>query len=111
MNVAETRVREELWTSFASLLRSYLAAHGLQYLGEDQAHVEISGTGIILRRGQRSVELNLDRATGQGVWHINSQQDGKFTLAEDGTMRFEDGRVEQMDMAAEHLARTLYAMK
>jgi hypothetical protein len=104
-------VREELWTSFASLLRSYVAAHGLQHLGEDAAHVEIGGSDILIRRGQRVVEIRLDFSTGAGIWTLNGKPDGRFTLREDGVIQLEDDSVEQMDLAAERLARALYAMK
>jgi hypothetical protein len=104
-------VREELWTSFASLLRSYVAAHGLQHLGEDAAHVEIGGSDILIRRGQKVVELRLDFANGAGIWKLNGKLDGRFQLLEDGVIRLEDESLEQMDMAAERLARALYAMK
>ena len=104
-------VREELWTSFASLLRSYVAAHGLQHLGEDAAHVEIGGSDILIRRGQKVVELGLDFATGEGISKLNGKLDGGFKLLEDGVIQLEDECVEQMDLAAERLARALYAMK
>jgi len=104
-------VREELWTSFASLLRSYVAAHGLQHLGEDAAHVEIGGSDILIRRGQKVVEFGLDFATGECISKLNGKLDGRFKLLEDGVIQLEDESVEQMDMAAERLARALYAMK
>jgi hypothetical protein len=104
-------VREELWTSFASLLRSYVAAHGLQHLGEDTAHVEIGGSDILIRRGQKVMELRLDFATGAGIWKLNGKPDGRFKLLEEGVIQLEDESVEQMDLAAERLARALYAMK
>lgn len=105
------RVREELWTSFASLLRSYVAAHGLQHQGEDGAHVEIGGNKILVRRGQKIAELHLDFATGAGIWKLNGVLEGRFTLREDGMFQLAEARVEEMDMAAERMARSLYAMK
>lgn len=111
MAVAEPsaqRVREELWTSFASLLRSYVAAHGLQHMGEEGAHVEIGGDEISVRRGSRVLELKLDAASGRGT--VRGAADGGFTLREDGAMQFEED-IEEMDMAAERLARLVYALK
>jgi hypothetical protein len=103
-------VREELWTSFASLLRSYVAAHGLQHMGEEGAHVEISGNEILVRRGGRVLEFKLDAASGHGVWSFHGVTNGSFTLSENGMMKFEEAP-EEMDMAAERMARMLYAFK
>jgi hypothetical protein len=103
-------VREELWTSFASLLRSYVAAHGLQHLGEEGAHVEISGNKILVRRGGRVLEFQLDAPSGHGVWNLQSMTNGSFSLSENGVMKFEEAP-EEMDMAAERMARMLYAIK
>ena len=109
--VSAARVREELWTSFASLLRSYVAAHGLQHLGEDGAHVEIGGDSILIRRGGRVVELKLDAASGAGEWSLHGVAKGGFRLQEDGAMQFDAEDVEEMDMAAERIARLVYAVK
>ncbi len=113
MAVAEPsaeRVRGELWTSFASLLRSYVAAHGLQHLGEDGAHVEISGDKILVRRGSRVVELKLEAVSGAGRWSLHGVAKGGFRLQEDGAMQFDAEGVEEMDMAAERIARLVYAV-
>ena len=80
-------------------------------MGEDAAHVEIGGNDILIRRGQRVVELRIDFATGAGIWTLNGKPDGRFTLREDGEIQLEDESVEQMDFAAERLARALYALK
>ena len=103
-------VRQELWTSFASLLRSYVAAHGLQHLGEDGAHVEIGGHSILVRRGGRVIELKLDAASGVGEWSLHGVARGTFELREDGAMHFPTEGVEEMDMAAERIARLVYAV-
>ncbi len=103
-------VREELWTSFASQLRSYVAAHGLQHLGEEGAHVEISGNEILVRRGGKVLEFKLDAGSGSGVWNLHGVTSGSFTLDQDGVMKFEEAP-EEMDMAAERMARMLYAFK
>jgi hypothetical protein len=86
----------ELWTSFASVLRSYCAAHGLN--STHQAVVEVSADSITIRVASRW--LRIEHIAGQG--HILG-----FELQQDGTLRFADGEVSDMDHAAERIAREL----
>jgi hypothetical protein len=89
----------ELWTSWASLLRSYAAAHGLN--SPQHAVVEVSADEITFRVGSRWL-----RFTASAM-----QQDGQtstaFRLTEDGNVVVGDGVAEEMDMAAERLAREM----
>ena len=93
------RLHTELWTSWASLLRSYAAAHGMNSV--HHAVVEVSADEITLRVNDRwlrftaSTMQNSDRATED------------FALTEDGSVRINDGSPEEMDMAAERLAREM----
>jgi hypothetical protein len=96
-SVTDTQLHIELWTSWASLLRSYAAAHGLN--STQHAVVEVSADEITLRVGTRWL-----RFTASTLQDSNgSTQD--FTLTEDGNVRIDNGPPEEMDMAAEHLAR------
>ncbi len=54
-------LHRELWTSFVSVLRSYLAAHTLN--GREQAVLEVSAESLLVRIGTRSlyVEYPIER--------------------------------------------------
>jgi hypothetical protein len=93
-----TRLRTELWTSWASLLRSYTAAHGLN--SPHHAFVEVGTEEITVRvagRWQRFTHEMIEDNEG----HRSS-----FSLEEDGTVKL-NGKTQEMDLAAEHLAREM----
>lgn len=99
----------EFWTSLASLLRSYTAAHGLNR--KEQATIELGNDRITVRLS--SHWLRLDRSGADIVW---SREDGRC-----GLMRFtiegrllthvgdkvNEDREEEMDLQAELWAREL----
>jgi hypothetical protein len=87
----------ELWTSWASLLRSYAAAHGLN--STHHAVVEVSADEITLRVGSRWL-----RFTESTMQH-SEKAPQTFALHEDGTVSLNGGPQEEMDIAAEQLAR------
>jgi hypothetical protein len=95
----EDRLHAELWTSWASLLRSYAAAHGLN--STHHAVVEVSANEITLRVGSRWL-----RFTESTMQH-SDEAPQKFALHEDGTVSINGGPQEEMDIAAEHLAREM----
>jgi hypothetical protein len=87
----------ELWTSWASLLRSYAAAHGLN--STQHAVVEVGAQQITLRVGSRWL-----RFTAAEMQH-SDQAPVAFALTEDGSVSIDGGTKEEMDLAAERLAR------
>ena len=94
----EDKLHRELWTSWASLLRSYAAAHGLN--SRHHAVVEVGADEITLRVGARWLRFTheeLEDSEGQRF---------PFMLQEDGTVRM-NGIAEEMDLAAERLAREM----
>ncbi len=94
----DPRLRTELWTSWASLLRSYAAAHGLN--SRHHAVVEVGADEITLRVASRWL-----RFTHESL----QDSDGNlstFALQEDGTVKM-NGIAEEMDIAAEGLAREM----
>ena len=93
------RLHTELWTSWASLLRSYAAAHGMNSL--HHAVVEVSADEITLRVNDRWL-----RFTAATMQHSQGAPQ-EFTMTEDGNVRIGDGPPEEMDMAAERLAREM----
>ncbi|MBS1823287.1 MAG: transcriptional regulator [Acidobacteria bacterium] len=92
------RLHNELWTSWASLLRSYAAAHGLN--SRHHAVVEVGADEITLRVADRWLRFTHD---------LIEDTEGKrsaFSLQEDGTVKL-NGNTEEMDLAAERLAREM----
>jgi hypothetical protein len=81
------------------VLRSYAAAHGLN--AKQHAVVEVSANSIILRVGSRWMEFTpTERRLSDGP-------PTSFTLLEDGTVSLDGAPAEEMDMAAERLAREM----
>lgn len=105
------QLHDELWTSLASLLRSYTAVHGLH--GGRHAEVEADGERITVRHGGRWLELQ--RTGGTVAWARENGRSGTLELTEHGRLRKagqsaageEGSGEEEMDMAAEAWAREL----
>ena len=95
----DAKLHTELWTSWASLLRSYAAAHGLN--SAQHAVVEVGTNEITLRVGThwlRFTATALQRDASEPV---------PFNLEENGTVRIDHGPEEEMDIAAERFAREM----
>ncbi|MDQ2834868.1 MAG: transcriptional regulator [Acidobacteriota bacterium] len=94
----DPRLHTELWTSWASLLRSYAGAHGLN--SRHHAVVEVGADEITLRVAGRSLRFT----------HVQMEDSfgnrSLFALQEDGTVKL-NGTTEEMDLAAERLAREM----
>ncbi len=93
------RLHTELWISWASLLRSYAAAHGLN--SHQFAVIEFGEDEIVVRAGSKWVRFTHARAWNQAKARVRS-----FALNEDGTVTL-DGKIEEMDIAAERITREL----
>ncbi len=93
------QLQTELWTSWASLLRSYAAAHGLN--ASQHAVVEVSADSITVRVGPRWVRFTHTELEG------SEQAPIPFRLNENGTVTLGDGAEEEMDIAAEGIAREM----
>jgi hypothetical protein len=91
-------LHRELWTSFASQIRSYAAAHGLN--SRHHAVVEVGPEIITLRVNTRWLQFSHSEMTEDNhnaqPFHINV--DGTVTI---GTV------TEDMDFTAERLTREL----
>ncbi len=92
------RLHAELWTSFASQIRAYGAAHGLN--SQHQAVVEVGSDVILLRVGTRWLRFTPDEMTE------DDNRRRSFHLNEDGTVTVGDV-TEEMDFTAERLTREL----
>ena len=93
------QLHTELWTSWASLLRSYAAAHGLN--APQHAVVEVSASEITLRVGSRWVRFTPAQVEG------SEQPPQPFQLNENGTVTLGHHPAEEMDITAERFAREL----
>ena len=94
----DPRLRTELWTSWASLLRSYAAAHGLNR--RHHAVVEVGAVEITLRVGSRWLRFTHETLEDSEGHRFS------FSMQEDGTVKL-NGIAEEMDLAAERLAREM----
>jgi hypothetical protein len=94
----------ELWTSFASLLRSYTAAHGLH--SHQFASVDSSNEKIELVHGKK--RLILTRNHANVTWTRENGSMGTFELTISGHLRASESE-EAMDLGAERMARELMA--
>lgn len=104
------RVWTELWISFVSLVRSYVAAHDLGRI-EGRAFVDDGGDGrLTVREEKKILTIEFDAQTGAGQWTIYEDEvgperlikSGGFRISPDSMVRFSDrhGAVE-MEIAAE----------
>ena len=94
----DARLRAELWTSWASLLRSYAAAHGLN--SKHHAVVEVGADEITLRVASRWLRFTHE------MMELSDGGRSTFEMQEDGTVKL-NGIAEEMDLAAERLAREM----
>lgn len=92
-------LQTELWTSWASLLRSYAAAHGLH--APQHAVVEVSAEAITLRVGPRWLRFTHTAMEGSDT------DPSPFHLNENGSVSLGNEPEEEMDMAAERFAREM----
>jgi hypothetical protein len=92
------RLHKELWTSWASLLRSYAAAHGLN--SRHHAVVEVGSDEITLRVADRWLRFTHD------LIEDSEGNRSAFSLQEDGTVKLNE-HTQEMDLAAEQLAREM----
>jgi len=98
----DPRLHTELWTSWASLLRSYTGAHGLN--STYHAVVEVGASEIILRVDTRWLRFTPTTLTQSR----HPEEPQPFALQEDGTVTL-NGHREEMDLLAERLSRQMMA--
>lgn len=92
------QLHRELWTSWASLLRSYSAVHSLGR--EHHAIVEVSDTTILVRYGIRWMQFTAtEYRTSEGL-------SNPFQLTENGRAIVGDHE-DEMDLFAERLASAI----
>ncbi|WP_158749546.1 hypothetical protein [Acidobacterium sp. S8] len=86
----DSRIFAELWISFASLVRSYVAAHDLGRI-EGRAFVdEGNDDRLTIREGKRILVIEFDGQTGNGQWTIYEDDPGPERQLSSGTFRIDD---------------------
>ena len=98
MQVLSSQLQHELWISWASLLRSYAAAHGLN--SNNFAVIEFGADEIVIRFGSKWTRFT------HGEQQSSDGSTSCFALNEDGTVTL-DGKIDEMDFAAERITREL----
>ena len=96
--ILQAKLHTELWISWASLLRSYAAAHGLN--SNQFAVIEFGEDEIVVRAGSKWVRFT------HGEMEKSDGSKASFALNEDGTVML-DGKMDEMDFAAERITREL----
>ncbi len=95
------QLHRELWTSWASLLRSYAAVHSLGR--EQHAVVEVSDDSITVRYGLRWMNFT------SAQYRTSSGTEMPFALTENGRAQV-GGEEDEMDLFAERLASAIIAV-
>lgn len=108
--VGDQRVWAELWVSFASLVRSYVAAHDLGRI-EGRAFVDEGEDGrLTVRENEKILVIEFDAQTGTGQWGMYEDEPGperrlsggEFRIGADSLVKFSDRRgAVEMEIAAE----------
>ncbi|MGC2637726.1 MAG: hypothetical protein WA294_11150 [Acidobacteriaceae bacterium] len=107
---AEPMLEKELWVSFVSLLRGYVAAASL-HSGES-AEVEEAENSVAIRAGDASFEIRVNPQNGAGNWQLRNSHEGKmqgrFQLLAEGRIAL-DAKTLDLDHAAIDFAGALMA--
>ncbi|MEZ2346314.1 transcriptional regulator [Terriglobus sp. RCC_193] len=98
MSDITAQLHRELWTSWASLLRSYSAVHSLGR--ELHAVVEVSDATILVRYGLRWMQFTHDE------YRTSEGESKPFKLTENGRAIVGDHE-DEMDLFAERLASAI----
>ena len=108
--LGDERVFKELWISFASLVRSYVAAHDLGRIA-GRAFVDDGNNGrLTVREEKKILVIEFDAHTGTGQWTIYEDEpeperqlsSGEFRFGVDSLATFSDRRgAVELEIAAE----------
>ena len=110
MTTVASSLYRELWISFASLIRSYVAAHDIGR-PTGRALVDEGEDGHLTLRGEsKTLNIDFDASTGSGTWAVYEDDpgaervlaQGQFTMGEDSQVEFSDRRGKlELEVAAE----------
>ena len=95
---AASSLYRELWISFASLIRSYVAAHNIGRPTGRALIDEGEGGHLTLRGENKILTLEFDATDGTGNWAVYEDDPGPERVLKQGTFRLgEDSQVEFSD--------------
>ncbi len=103
---------QELWISFASLLRAYAAAASMALPGGGIEIVDRESCGLKLLTASKAMTVDFDARSGTGRWSVEpldnktTARSGSFTMDESGRVNLDgntSGMLVEMDEAAEVL--------
>lgn len=100
-------IREELWHSFAVMLKSYAAAASMN--GISHGVLELTPHSLNIVAVSTTLAVGYYPAIGKGVWSLTGQGDqrrGAFELSHDGMVTLDETEID-MDHAAIQLIATL----
>ena len=93
MNATSTdaRLYAELWISFTSLIRSYVAGHDLSKPVTEHALVDEDEDGCLTLRGEGKIlALEFDAAAGTGSWTMYEDDPGAERVLEQGEFKIDE---------------------
>jgi hypothetical protein len=118
---ADVRVLRELWISFVSVVRSYVAAHDMaRPTGRtlvDEGLLEDAVGHLTLRNGQKILTLEFSAETGAGSWTVYENnpgpervlQRGEFRIGTDSLVALSDRRgTLELEVAAEAFTAKIF---
>ena len=115
--VGDPRVFAELWISFVSLVRSYVAAHDLGRI-EGRAFVDDGkDSRLTIREEKKILVIEFDAQTGEGQWAIYEDEvgperqlsSGTFRIGTDSMVGFSDRRgTMELEIAAEAFTAKIF---
>jgi len=115
--VGNEQVLVELWISFASLVRSYVAAHDLGRV-KGRAFVDDGTDGrLTVREEKKILVIEFDAHTGKGQWTIYEDDpgperqlgSGEFSIGADSMVTFSDRRgAVELEIAAESFTARIF---
>lgn len=100
-------IEAELWVSFASVLRSYVAAASLHSAAAFT--VDSTENSISIAAGGAVLAFQVDPQEGAGYWRLSgpaTAMQGQFILLHDGRIAL-DGKMLELDHAAIDFAAAL----
>jgi len=113
----DARVFQELWTSFVSLIRSYVAAHDMARVVGHVLVDEGEGGRLTLHNDEKILVLEFENASGKGHWAVYEDdpgperllEEGEFQIGEDSLVTLSDRRgTLELEVAAEAFTAKIF---
>jgi hypothetical protein len=116
-STGDSRVFAELWISFVSLVRSYVAAHDLGRIAGHAFVDDGTDSRMTVREEKKILAVDFDAKTGTGEWAVYEDDagperqlsNGKFRIDVDSTVTFSDRRgAVELEIAAEAFTAKIF---